>query len=803
MPRQAAAVLTLLLGLAACSRNERDTRAASAAAARGSPSSAATMRGVVLAAGGRSRLLILAPKRLEEPAAVAAVTPPRRQAKVRLTPAQQRASNEAELLKASIRDLVGYLGRISGTEVELRFGPPEASTPADRVTLLLGELGASRYGALSGHTPGNQAFRVVIQPSAIGLFGESDVSTSYAIYELLDRLGCRWFMPGALGEDIPSKDPLAVTEADDTLSPSTLYRDIWYADPDFKRRNRLGGLKLEAGHMLERWVTQADRDEHPEFKAQIAGVTSERRLRWSSPELAKVMAANISAKLAKKPADSVSLSPGDGIDFDESDDRALDANDWDPSVNSVSLTDRLMSFANRVATELQPQHPDLMLGVLAYASYTRPPVREQVHPNVVPVIAPITYCRVHPWSDDGCPGARDARRIVEGWAAHSARLAFRGYGYNLSEPAAPFPLLRKWSEDLPYLFAHKTRFFQPETLPNFETTLPGLYLAIRLSWNAQQNPAAILNDLFDHFYGHASQQARQYWELLDQAWTNTPEFAGGGLGHPRRFTPQFLEQARKSLAETQLACRTESERARVAMLDASLSQLELYMGMDARFKRGDVGHLATDLARWLEEAYRLADFYASNAAFAKTAWAHGSVYASYVKRFLEPIYLEIDRIHREQLLLSMPSCNARYRLAPELKLPVAGPPVTLGETDRVTNFCQETWSTLGHYDYFGAMWYELELDASKLPAGKRAYLTLTKVDGAAQVWLNGVLIKPTRPTGTSSDSAEVHLSFLSYELTPAVHAGETNRLTVAVQRTRLAELGAGGLLGPLYTYRDR
>ena len=38
----------------------------------------------------------------------------------------------------------------------------------------------------------------------VGLFGESDLASSYAVYELLDRLGCRWFIPSAMGEVIPT-----------------------------------------------------------------------------------------------------------------------------------------------------------------------------------------------------------------------------------------------------------------------------------------------------------------------------------------------------------------------------------------------------------------------------------------------------------------------------------------------------------------------------------------------------------------------------------------------------------------------
>ena len=78
---------------------------------------------------------------------------------------------------------------------------------------------------------------------------------------------------------------------------------------------------------------------------------------------------------------------------------APDAGDFDPSVQEISKTDRLMVLANRVGASVAGKHPDVRLGILAYADYTRPPVREKVHPIVVPQIAPITYARAQPMSD--------------------------------------------------------------------------------------------------------------------------------------------------------------------------------------------------------------------------------------------------------------------------------------------------------------------------------------------------------------------------------------------------------------------
>jgi len=61
---------------------------------------------------------------------------------------------------------------------------------------------------------------------------------------------------------------------------------------------------------------------------------------------------------------------------------------WTPAISDetfggVSKSDRLMFLCNRIAKKVVAKDPDVLLGMLAYADYTRPPLRETVHPNIV------------------------------------------------------------------------------------------------------------------------------------------------------------------------------------------------------------------------------------------------------------------------------------------------------------------------------------------------------------------------------------------------------------------------------------
>src|SRR5262249_59933147 len=147
--------------------------------------------------------------------------------------------------------------------------------------------------------PFKQGFRMVVSAKGVGLMGESDLATSYAIYELLDRLGCRWYMPSDLGEVVPQTKTITLDEVDFSSAPGTIYRGVWYADDAYKRRNRHGGLLLAAGHALEFYVTKEERQQHPEWGGQVGGKPHPSRLQWSNAARAGALADELLDRRAK------------------------------------------------------------------------------------------------------------------------------------------------------------------------------------------------------------------------------------------------------------------------------------------------------------------------------------------------------------------------------------------------------------------------------------------------------------------------------------------------------------------------
>lgn len=714
---------------------------------------------------------------------------------------------QRQRLRESVKDLSLYLEKISGAPVEI-VTAPAADKGNGTVSILIGDLAVTEFGAPKKKAPYKQGYRFVVSPGRVGMMGESDLATSYAVYELLDRLGCRWYMPSDLGEVIPKMKSISLAETDFSSAPGTIYRGIWYADEAYRRRNRHGGLLLSAGHALEGYVSKEQRQQHPEWVAEVGGKPHPRRLKWSNPAVADVIADYWLAALEKNPIPSVSLSPDDGIDFDESkEDRAIDANDFDTTSQSTSLTDRLLVLCNRVAERLDKKHPDVLFGMLAYGPTTRPPVREKVHRNIIPQLAPITYSRAHPMTMDEVPDNRQLRDLVEGWGkAAQGGTSVYFYAWFLAEPAAPNPMIAKWSVDVPYVLRHNCQFWQPETTANFETSLHALYLGCRLAWNPALQPADIIQELNTRFYGHADKEMTKYWNYIDEVWVKTPEYSGCGFGYLRRWTPEHLARARQLMNDALAACQTTDEVRRVKLADESLELFEHFMKLRRDQAEGRFANLAADADYWRKRIRFLGEKYQDQFCFTRMTWNPGTLSGSYFAQFYQQTYDDASRLAKDFLILTpQPLRQFKFQADKEKSGESQGwsKPDLNDSSWKTTDVCVDTWSTLGYHAWFKSMWYRTEVKLPAIPPGKKVFLWLGSTDGSSKVFINGQHIAYNDAKKGTIDEFEGYCRPASFDITVAIMPNAANQVSILCTRKFFNELGTGGLLGPVVVYREK
>lgn len=721
--------------------------------------------------------------------------------------AERRPEEDRRRVRGSVDDLQRILTLLAKVSVEVQTEPPPAPSPHDDVyRIVIGPWAEKLHGAPGIHAPYAQGFRVVVGARGAALYGESGLATSYAVYELLDRLGCRWFFPGPLGEVLPAADAkgrLELPLLDERRAPATIYRGVWYADDAWMRRNRQGGLNLDAGHALElRYVTDTDRKKHPDWRATVGGKAHPSRLKWSNAGVAQHVADRILQMHETDGAPSYSIAPDDGVDFDDSPaDRALDAGDRDPTMNEVSLTDRFMVLANRIASRVAEKEPDVLLGFLAYVQYTRPPVREPVHPSLVPQIAPITYSRAHPMSDDRVPGNVALRQAIQGWGKKARATSIYFYGWFLSEPVAPNPLITKWGSDVPFVLANNAKLWQPETLPTFESNMHGLYLGMRLAFDPSLKPDAVFEELENRLYGAAALPMREYWRYVDRAWVDTPEYSGGPHGHARRFTKERLLEMRRLMDRAKAATATDVERARISLADDALSLFEDFMAMRMAFLEGRFAGLDDRGARYKARATALGEKWASAAAFAKTDYEPKGIYAHYYEGFQEKSYADAARIAKSHVVDALVT-DFRFDVDRNNEADRARAQTELDDKLwKTTKVTVDTWSALGLHDYFGAVWYRAKVTLKPIPAGKRALVWTGDADGTIRVFVNGKeATYAKRPGGPAT--AQGFALPLAWDASRLLVEGE-NTIAIHAKRGDLNELGVGGLDAPVVIAHQR
>jgi len=714
------------------------------------------------------------------------------------------AENNRRKLRDSVLDLAAILKKMSGATVEVVTAAPAASDK--RIPILIGSPAQAKFGPVKKTYPYLQGFRVVVTPQAIGLFGENDESSSYAIYEVLHRLGCRWYMPSEMGEEIPQLKTIELPAMDYAGTPGTWYRGIWYADAAFKRRNRMGGFGIAAGHALEYYVTAEQREKNPDWRAVIKGQPHRVRLKWSHPGVQQAVADAILAKLDAQYVSSISLSPEDGSTFDESDDLKWDAGDYDAVMDGPSITDRYIKFCNIVAEKVTKKYPDVKLGFLAYVQYTQAPLREKLHPNLVPMFAPINYCRAHAMTDN-CQSRQHVKKILEGWAKATNTISYYNYMFNLAEYSVPYPMIHQMKEELPIMFANNVKYWQPEGMSNNDQALPGIYLTIRKSWNPAEDSDAILNEFFTRFYGKAEPAMRKYWTLFDDQWIKVDEHAGGGWDYMRRFTPEFMKSARDAMDDALQTATTITEFKRVQMHDANLRQFERWMQMLRDLQAGRLAGLGPMSQKWIDSQSHLGDQYFNQYAFSK-AWQQDiTVAGRWFRLFYEPAYLDATRITLSNTVLQPVLKNFKYLADKER----TGEERGLFNVDfndkewKTTEVGVDTWYALGYANYYGPMWYRATIPKlAAIPEGKKVYLWVSRTDGDAKVWVNGKHIPYVNEKGEVQDEFKNGYGKpISFDITGAIKPGAANQITIRGTHVFVNELGTGGLLGPVVLYREK
>jgi len=435
------------------------------------------------------------------------------------------------------------------------------------------------------------SFTMSVDARRLVILGANAEAVSNGVYEVLHRLGCRWYFPGEVGRYVPRRSELTFSEGTSEVMPTYACRlgiapgaSTWPVPDDFSSqqklwaaRNRAGGWRWHgAGHSYQYLVPVKNYlKDHPEYFAQVKGKRQGPNLCTANAATVEVAARTAISWLKAQPRRIVCVSPPDGGGF------------WCECplcverypVSQTNVSDRVVDFANRVGAIVRREFPDALMTHYIYSEYVQPPKRYRPEPYLLgwfTLWGTTGYSNHAPFTS---PVNERARRLFEAHAELYATMGIHPY-YGHYNWFTSWPMERHIAADMPYWARHKTRLFYSETHTNWATQWWNFYLMYRFAWDAGSDLGAIRTEFYRDFCGAAGEFVRAYDDLIAEAFGSRGYISGTRGEDYGRYTPEVLAKANSLM-----------ERAR----DAAVSQ----------------GHPYSERVEWLRRGFRINQLWCS------------------------------------------------------------------------------------------------------------------------------------------------------------------------------------------------
>ena len=644
--------------------------------------------------------------------------------------------------------------------------------------------------------------------------------TRYAVCEMLNRLGVRWFMPGEFGEVVPAKDAIAVEEMVIRESPSFPIRDYWAhgrrnmpaEEKEWKIHNKMNpgiagwyGVPGD-GSVVHVLPPQDVFAAHPEwFALERDGTRNPHMPCMTNPEMIQYVAENIKEK-ARKGAWCCAFSADDGTPrcycancqkmasgFD-----GYGANLRDP-MPEASITTEWIYFVSRVMDEVNKEFPDFVISTNGYANRDIPP---ELPPelgefnkrgNLVIMFANICACTIHGYEDEHCWQMERQGQMVRRWCKLCDKVWRYGYNYTmLVSKGTLTPMVHRERVVIPLLKKWGLWGFQDQDEGDWSLTgVPTRIVRARLEWDADTDVDAFLDDYFAKWYGPAGEPVKAFYAALEDAFATSREHGHEDVILPQIYTDELLEKLGASIREAEQLAQSDAEKIHVRMDRLMYDYLVHYVAFE-HCKQ------ACDYARGIEHADRML---AINQELGQITDFMGyrpyPVYDMAWRRLQMLAELRKTSGPEGDLLVVLPE-EARFCADPhddgifarwmEPEFDDAG-----WRTMRTT----AGWQSQGLQDdkgrpYTGLAWYRFNVEVPQ--TDRQVALYAPAIVNEAWVWVNGgyaghrpFIVQWSRP------------QLLEMDLSPLIRPGRTNQITLRVL-CNTEVFGVNGIYNRMFLY---
>jgi hypothetical protein len=481
-------------------------------------------------------------------------------------------------------ELRQHIEKMTGAQWAIDIG---AGLPLSLRAIAIGRSGLTdRLGIQS---PDGESCLMKTSGETVIIAGGRRRGTMYGVSILLEKLGCRWFTPDIAR--IPQTQALWLPELDEIHRPGFEYREVFFTEAqgrEWSARNRLNGnfhhLDEGVGGRVAYmpWahsfydLVPPDRyfASHPEYFALVSGQRQKEaaQLCLTNAEVLGLTVAQVERWLAERPDVSVvSVSQNDTGGWCECEPCRQVIKEEGGAISGLALR-----FVNQVAERVAVAHPDKIIDMLAYQETADPPSMARPRANVQIRLCPIDACQAH--SVHTCGYNQHFRDRLERWSRIAPKLHIWQYSLNFSHYLAPFPNYDQLTSDIP-LF-HRSGisglFIEgavSEGGGGDDAELRS-FLAARLLWKPDLDPAAEIRGFLDAVYGPAAPLLWNYFVLRQQQVRRGRHLWVDQNVDAPYLTTDFLKRGRALLEQALPKAVTKETRRRVERHLLSIGYVE-------------------------------------------------------------------------------------------------------------------------------------------------------------------------------------------------------------------------------------
>lgn len=506
--------------------------------------------------------------------------------------------NAAATVQTAAAELADYLQRMTGAEFTVKTGE-------GRQGLVLGEVDdfsdlpfEIAFG--SGSFERDHYLLRTTAEDGLFLLGATPLAVRFAVWDLLQRFGYRYYFPSETWEIVPIRQSLQIA-IDDYQQPDYYNRSgprshprgsrhPWAQEPwrNWQIRNRTtSSFQLSTGHAYQN-VIRANRqafNDNPEYYGLVGGERSRRaQPNIAHPEVQRMFIEYALDYFRRNPdRDSIALDP-------------MDHNPWSESEESLRIgrpSEQAVFIANLVAEAIVEEFgEDKYVGIYGYDHHSPPP-RIDVHPNVIVSLA-TSFIR----------GGYTFEGLLDGWSERASMLGIREYyGLTIWHQSKPgqgnASDLGRLASLIPHWHQRGARFMNAESDLNWGGNGLGNYLSSRFLWDISEADRMdeLVEDFLVNCFGSAIEPMRQFYRVIDR------DFRDPYVPHRRQpLNDDRIGRMYRSLGEAFRLAR--SQPAALARIE-DLILYTRYVDLFRQLERAPAGERQEAFDRFATYAWRI------------------------------------------------------------------------------------------------------------------------------------------------------------------------------------------------------